>query len=461
MSSTSPSRRDIERHYVELHSTSRSLYERAVKLFPDGVTHDARQMRPFPIYVARAIGSKKWDVDGNEYIDYWMGHGSLLLGHQHPSIVAAVREQMEKGTHYGACHELEVEWAEKIKSLVPCAEWVRFTNSGTEATLMALRLARAYTGRSRIIQPAGHFFGWHDYLIVGSSGPPFGECGISGIPRDALKSVTIVPPNNIEAVEEAIEREGDVAGVIYQMNNITNRRFLRELRRVTRTHGVVLVFDEVVSGFRYAPGGAQEYYGITPDLTALGKIVSGGLPGGAVVGRREIMEMIASRDDEDWNRFRKIPHPGTFNANPLSAAAGVAMLTEVAKKEVYPHINRLGESLREGINDLSQDRSVAALAYGTTSLVRIALLNRPLTEDESRLYDEGPSSFEDLEAMSRASAAKAYPVFRMALLNGGVDALITFMMLSTAHDDGDVDKTLEECDSVFKLLREEGLVGRS
>ena len=291
----------VQDDYRVTHPKSLALAERARKAIPGGITHDIRHLVPFPIYVERAAGSHKWDVDGHEYVDYWMGHGSLFLGHCHPAAVKAVQEQMARGTHLGACHAAEVRWAELVNQLVPCAELTRFTMSGTEATHLALRIARAFTGRSRILKFTGHFHGWHDGVAIGVN-PPYEVPLSSGVPGATLDQVITCPPNDIKAVETVLER-GDVAAVILEPaggqsgTTPTIPGYLQELRAVTQRHGVLLIFDEVITGFRYAPGGAQEYFGVTPDITTLAKIVAGGLPGGAVCGRRDVLSMLAYRGD--------------------------------------------------------------------------------------------------------------------------------------------------------------------
>src|ERR687883_2075244 len=235
---------------------SAELYERARRSIAGGITHDSRNFAPFPIYVERAEGARKWDADGNELIDHWMGHGSLLLGHDYPQVTAAVAEQVHRGTHYGACHELEVAWAEQIGRMLPSAEWVRFTMSGTEATMLAMRDARAYTGREKIIRFAGHFHGWHDYAMAGYQ-PPFDTPTSTGIPKAVSESMLVAYPNNIDSVRELLDAHpGQVAAVILEpgggSNGIipTNVEFLRQLRALCAERRVVLIFDEVITGFR-------------------------------------------------------------------------------------------------------------------------------------------------------------------------------------------------------------------
>src|SRR6266576_2972570 len=321
-------RMTIQEEYRARHPRSAVLAERARAAIPGGITHDIRHLTPFPIYVESAAGTKKRDVDGHEYVDYWMGHGALFLGHCHPEVVKAVQAQMARGTHLGASHELEVRWAELVNKLVPCAELVRFTMSGTEATHLAMRIARAYTGRSKIVKLAGHFHGWHDGAVAGVN-PPYEVPMSAGVPGTTLDQIVICPPNDIKAVEIALER-GDVAAVILEPaggqagTTPTIPGYLQELRAVTTRHGVVLIFDEVITGFRYSPGGAQAYFGVTPDMTTLAKIVAGGLPGAAIVGKKELMSMMVHRGEPVFDRSQRVAQNGTFNSNPVCAAAAIA-----------------------------------------------------------------------------------------------------------------------------------------
>src|SRR2546430_2456673 len=344
---------------------SAELYARSGEVIAGGITHDSRNFAPFPIYVERANGSTKWDVDGNELLDHWMGHGSLLLGHNHPQVMAAVAEQVHLGTHYGACHELEVAWAEQIARLIPSAEWVRFTMSGTESTMLAMRDARAFTGRDLVIRFAGHFHGWHDYAMAGYQ-PPFDTPTSTGVPKAVAESMLVAYPNNIDSVRELLDAHpGEVAAVIVEpgggSNGIvpTSVPFLRDLRTLTSQRGVVLIFDEVITGFRYSPGGAQQVYGVTPDVTTLAKILAGGLPGGAVVGKRDILQVQTFKGELHKDRFERVLQQGTFNANPLSAAAGMTALQIVGEGWATEQANQAGEQLRSGLRDCLEKRGVA------------------------------------------------------------------------------------------------------
>ena len=295
-------RETVSERYRKALPGSWARWERARRVIPGGITHDGRHLTPFPLYIERAAGPRKWDVDGREYIDYWMGHGALFLGHSHPALVDAVQRQVARGTHFGACHDLEVEWAEWITRLIPSAELVRFTMSGTEATHLALRLARAYTGRPKVVKFTGHFHGWHDGVSSGVN-PPFDVPMSAGIPGAVLGEVLLSPPNDIAALEQLLGSRSDIGAVILEPSGgqagvfPIDPGFLKDLRQLTQDRGTVLIFDEVITGFRYAPGGAQEYYGVTPDMTTLAKIVAGGLPGAAVCGRRDIVSLMAFGDD--------------------------------------------------------------------------------------------------------------------------------------------------------------------
>ncbi len=453
----------IEREYLEKHPSSQALYNRALRLFARGVTHDSRFFEPMPIYCVKAKGSRKWDVDGNEYIDYWTGHGALILGHAHPVVTRAAVDQARKGTHLGASHELEIQWAEKVKQLVPCARdgLVEFTSSGTEATMMALRIARAYTRNPKIVKFISHFHGWLDYSIVDYNpdfSPPLQGHFPSGVPEETCRSIVPLPPNDVEALEDAIG-EGDVAGVILEPGGAsmgylpTPRPFLEELRRITKRNGVVLIFDEVVTGFRDAPGGAQGKYGVTPDISTLGKILAGGYPGGAVAGRSEFMEMLDFKDEEGWGPMR-ISHPGTFNANPLSAAAGNACLGLVLEGKVHPDVNRSGERLRSALNDVFEDNAVEGLAWGTTD--SIVYFGFGITDEDLEVSDiDGFVKFQKKKEKSQMPIRN----LNKAMINKGIHAMGPRFILSIAHSEEDIQATVERFDESLKELRAEGLLG--
>lgn len=281
----------IYEQFRRTHPRSDALFGQAKAAIAGGLTHDIRHLHPFPIYVDRAGGSRKWDVDGHELIDYWMGHGALILGHNYPTIQQAIAEQLGRGTHYGACHELEIRWAEQVLKLNPWIDRVRFVGSGTEATLLAIRLARAATGRDKIVKFEGHFHGWHDYAAAAIR-PPFDRPASAGVPQSVLDGILICPPNDWDAFVTLVSGRDDIGGVILEPAGGScgtipvDHSFLRQLREFTRARGIVLIFDEVISGFRLAPGGAQQRYGIYADLTTLAKILAGGCLAGLLSAAR-------------------------------------------------------------------------------------------------------------------------------------------------------------------------------
>jgi glutamate-1-semialdehyde 2,1-aminomutase len=445
---------DIVSRYVELHPASKRLHERALRLFPDGVTHDLRRSSPFPLYVERAAGSRKWDVDGNEIVDYVMGHGALLLGHQHPDVVAAVAAQTKLGTHYGASHESEVRWGELVQRLVPSAGRLRFTSSGTEATMMALRLARAFTGREKVVRLREHFHGWND-SVYGQ--PPAEETApvALGLPAGMLAASIVLPQNDIEALSRTLREDGDmIAAMIFETTGAhwgtepIDLNYVRAARELTARRGVVLIFDEVITGFRVSAGGAQQIYGITPDMTTLAKILAGGLPGGCVVGRAEIIDQIAARDDG----AERIAHPGTFNANPLSAAAGAACLSIIARGEHQARASATAVELARGMNRAFIDESVAGCVYGQSSMLHIAVGMDAQPPDG---YGWGWSALP--EAPPRV-ARETSGALRLSMLNEGIDIMGSGMMVSSAHTAADIRFTLEAFRRTLRAMKAEGVL---
>jgi glutamate-1-semialdehyde 2,1-aminomutase len=438
--------------YAAAFPHSRQLFARAQQIFPDGVTHDNRRMQPFPIYVERAEGAYKWDVDGHRYIDYWMGHGALLLGHSPPHICQAVIEQMQRGTHYGASHAKEVEWGEWVCRLVPCAQLVRFTASGTEATHMALRLARAFTGKRRVVKFMGHFHGWHEGLEVGVQ-PPY-DAGLEpGQMQEAVDAVALCPPNDLAAVHAALST-GDVAAVILEPTGghfgavpITPG-FLEALREETHKTGALLIFDEVVTGFRVAPGGAQALFGVLPDLSTFAKVLAGGLPGGAVAGRGDILAFL----DTKTAGQAKIHHPGTFNANPLSAAAGIAMLSTIADGEAQQFANGQAAKLRYGMNEILAREKVAWKVYGKHSDWKMFYgADTPPRDGNDQSVDAIPWQRLDARHPRQSSA------LRQALILQGIDFNGGRALVGTCHTDDIIAETLTGFEAAVRVVKEHGL----
>ncbi|HVC04339.1 MAG TPA: aminotransferase class III-fold pyridoxal phosphate-dependent enzyme [Candidatus Acidoferrales bacterium] len=342
------------------------LHDRADHVLPGGATHRARTYEP-RLYVARSSGSHKWLVDGTEFIDYTMGHGALLLGHAHPAVVEAVREQVARGTHYGAANPLEVEWAELITSLVPSADKVRFTASGTEAVMLAIRVARVATGRDRVVKLADHFHGWSDVVS-----PFIDETGATrtpaGVPSAVGALTTVVSSTDVGALQAALA-DRDVAAVILEPSgahygtSTLDPAYIRAARTACTSTGTLLIFDEVVTGFRVAPGGMQSVLGVKPDLTVLGKIMAGGLPGGAVTGRDDLLELFTST----------IAHAGTYNANPLSAVAGIATLRLVADGAPQRTAEAYAVSLEREWSAAMETAGIPGRVWRMSSIVHLRL----------------------------------------------------------------------------------------
>ncbi len=424
---------------------SRALQERAARSLPGGLTHDVRRGHPFPLAVVRAAGSRKWDADGHELVCYVMGHGSLLFGHGHPPVVEAVQAQAGAYLHPGACHEQEAAWAEEVVRLVPSAERVRFTSSGTEATLLALQVARAVTGRARVVKLLGHFHGWHDYAAFGVD-PPFERPTTPGIPEGVQASVAVVPAD-VEAVERELARR-DVAAVLLEPSGAAwgalplPDGFLATLRERTSEVGTLLVFDEVVTGFRWAPGGVQELAGVEPDLTALAKVLGGGLPGGAVAGRAHLVDALAP----SGSRGVKVSHPGTHNAHPLSAAAGRATLALLGDGAVQERTAARAARLREELNAVLERHGAPGLVHGQRSTFK------------TLLGVEGPLERLDADTLKRGVAGALSDALHAGMLLHGVHLFHACGFLSDAHTDADVDRSIAAFDAVIPELQAEGLV---
>jgi glutamate-1-semialdehyde 2,1-aminomutase len=369
-----------------------------------------------------------------------MGHGALFLGHAHPSLVDAVQRRIAQGTHFGACHELEVEWAEWITRLVPSAEMVRFAMSGTEATHLAIRLARAATGRTKVVKFTAHFHGWHDGVSAAVN-PPYEVPMSAGIPSAVLGEMLVSPANDIGALERLFHERQDVAAVILEPSGASgglipiDPGFLKDARQLTRDRGVVLIFDEVVTGFRYAPGGAQEYYGVTPDLTTLAKIVAGGLPGAAVCGKRELVGRMAFGADASWNRRERVAQNGTFNANPVSAAAGIAMLSQIADGKLHETANARAADLRAGLNDVFKKAGVPCVAYGDVSICHFAL------DGKIGAKPQNPSLLHQ---------------WRCALILNGVDVSAHHGFVSAVHGEREIEETIAAVGRAVRDLQADG-----
>jgi glutamate-1-semialdehyde 2,1-aminomutase len=439
----------IRQRYVAKHPGSEAHHERALRRLPDGITHDSRYVDPFNLCITHAEGAYKWDCDGNRFVDLVTGHGALLLGHAHPALVEAVTEQITRGTHVGGNHALELDWADRICDIVPGAESVRFTASGTEAVMLAIRLARNFTDRQRIVVFQDHFHGWSDSAMAHAPGSP-----------EVLQSVTTtLPCGDIELVHNALSTSS-VAAVIIETSHPTfftlddPAGFLRDLRAVSQRVGTLLIVDEVVSGFRWAPGGAQEFYGAHGDLTALAKILAGGLPGGAVAGRRDVLNQI-SFNPEDRGGREKVRHPGTYNANPLASAAGIACLTIVKNPEIQRQATAAASAIRTGMNTVLRDAEVPGCVYGEASMFRIALGGEHLPPPADMLQP-----LPDAPGGRGATTGPLGTALNLEMANRGVALHASRGITSIAHSGEDIEFIVDAFAGTIAELKAVGLVGR-
>jgi glutamate-1-semialdehyde 2,1-aminomutase len=419
---------------------SSELFEKAKRLIPGGVNSPVRAFSPYPFFTKCARGSRLWDVDGNEYVDYCMGYGPLILGHAHPRVMEAVKEQLEKGTLYGTPTEQEVELAELICEAVPCAEMLRLVNTGTEATMSAIRVARGYTGRKKIVKFEGCYHGAHDNVLVkaGSGATTFGMPNSLGVPEETTQNTLVVPYNDVESFEQTIKRERDeIAAVIIEpvIGNagliLPKNGYLKWIRELTKENEIVLIFDEVITGFRMAFGGAEEYYSVIPDMVTLGKIMGGGFPLAAFGGKKEIMEMVAP--------MGKVYQAGTFSGNPISVVAGLATLKTIREKGdlFYSELEFKGKMICDAVRDIAEDAHFSVKVNGVASMFQLFFTN-------GDVYD--------YESAKKADKAR-FMAYHKKLLEKGIfipPSHFETCFISSAHSKEDVETTIEAIEEALE-----------
>lgn len=432
---------------------SKDLYERAIRIIPGGASSSLRGYpfyTPHPIFIDRGRGSKVYDVEGNEYVDYLCAFGAVILGHCHPKVTESVKQQLEKGTMFGTVCELEIKAAEKIVKMVPSVEMVRFACSGTEATMTTLRIARGYTGKEKIIKFEGHYHGHHDYACI-SYQPASSDCGsricpnkipISpGVPEAILQTMIVLPWNDLEVVEKMIKRRGnEIAGIITEpmMGNggmiFPQKDYLKGLREIASEHDIVLIFDEVWSGFRIARGGASEYFGIEPDLHTFAKAMANGYPIAAFGGKKEIMSSVG---------VGKIFHGGTYAANPLSLAATYATLNELDKDERYKEFYKRGYSLTEGLREVAERTGNNIYIPGFAGFYNLFFTDKEDFKD----WRDAEQNIDNVKYEKWA-----WEMYKRGVYHSTPDTFER-VNLSMAHTEEDIEKTIQAAEEAFKRIK--------
>jgi len=442
-----------EAAFIQRTPHSRQLFEQARHHLAGGVAGNNKFMKPYPLYVREASGSRIVDVDGNRYIDLLMGAGPLILGHRPEPVIAAIQQQLERGTHFILPTELESDLAGKISRHMPYIEQLRFTVTGSEATIMALRVARAYTERDNVAKFDGHFHGHaHDSLSVNSvtyvGGPPHRPSPVrdwAGIPPSVLDTTLVLPFNETEAAVRLIRNHAQsLAAVILEPVPFTSLGgispepgFFEEVRRVTEDEGILLIFDEIITGFRLGLGGAGRYFGVTPDLVALGKIIGGGLPLGAYGGREDIMERVVTPTRRPSDEEEKIFQSGTFSANPVSLSAGIATITQLERADIYAVLRERTERLRSELRSTCEESGVEAHVTGVESMFHVHFTDTPIKNHADA---------------KRADTAKNREFCIGLMMHGVFWPLLHGGFLSAAHSDEDIDLVVDAAREVLDSI---------
>jgi glutamate-1-semialdehyde 2,1-aminomutase len=416
--------------------TSKEMFIISKDYIPGGVNSPVRAYEPYPFFVKKGHGSKIYDVDGNVYIDHCLAYGPLILGHANEKITHTITHQLKLGTAYGAPTEAEIKLAKEVVNRVPCAEMVRFCNSGAEATMGAIRLARGFTGKNKIVKFEGTYHGAHDYVLVksGSGGACLPDS--PGIPKETTVNTITCPFNDEDALTKLImENKDDIAAVIIEpvMGNIgcvaPDEGYLEFVREITEEHDILLIFDEVITGFRLSRGGAQEYFDILPDLVTFGKILGGGFPVGAIAGRKDIMELLAPNGP--------VYQAGTFSGNPITINAGLATMDQLTY-QFYNDLNAKGQYLRESISDIVEDLDLNIQPVGLGSMFQIYF-----TPNEVHNYED-----------AQTADKKRFLVYFRELLKNNVfipPSQFECNFISIKHTEEDLDKTADAIENALRV----------
>jgi glutamate-1-semialdehyde 2,1-aminomutase len=433
----------ITKKHAHSLSKSRELFNAAKKAIPSGVSSPVRYFEPYPFFVKKAQGSSIWDEDGNRYTDFCNGYGALLLGHKNKEVISAVKKQLDIGTLYGAPTRLEVELANLIRKAYPSMQKIRLVNTGSEATMTAIRLTRGITKKKKIIKFAGCYHGAHESMLVrAGSGSAHNGISISdGVPNDFSKNTIVVQYNNIEELESVISKNKDVAGVIVEpvLGNmgliLPKKNYLSEMRKITKQHDIPLIFDEIITGFRMGLGGAQQHFGIKPDITTLGKSLSNGFVISAVGGTDEIMDQLAPGG--------KVYEASTFAGNPVSVCAAIASIKTMnqLKNHLYPRLAKRCKAITEAINDIASDLGIPHQVNSISSMFQMFFTKTPVVD-----YDT-----------SKKSDTKKFHKFFHHLLKKGVfipPSQYETCFLSHSHTQSEIGKTIDAYQHALKMVKQ-------
>jgi glutamate-1-semialdehyde 2,1-aminomutase len=422
--------------------SSSALFKKASGLIPGGVNSPVRSFKPYPFFTEYAKGSKLHDVDGNKYVDYCMAYGAIIFGHSHPPVLEAVKKQLESGTVYGTPTEAEVDLAQLITDHVPCADMVRLANTGAEATMHAIRLARGFTGKPKLLKFEGCYHGAHDSVLVkaGSGATTFGVPNSLGIPENTAKNTVVLPYNDIETLKQTAEDLGDdLAAIIVEpaIGNmgviLPSEAFLTELKRTAEKCRALLIFDEIITGFRLALGGAEEYYGVRPDIVTLGKVLGGGFPISAIVGKKKVME--------SFSPVGGVYEAGTFSGNPISVSAAIATLSELEKQRsrLYNNLEGSTSKLVKNLRELFTDKNLQVQINQVASMFTIFFTNTSVTDSKKAL----------------TSDKTKFNKIHQSLLRKGVffpPSQFETCFVSSAHTEEDLEHTVEAVASALNEL---------